>query len=100
MNQDKSADEAYALINRFGLDANARMIAQTLQWRTIGRLARIAVRLGSKNAVLAEIAWWEDCTPLHCAAYRGKANEISMLLVARADPRLRNTQALTAEHLA
>ena len=78
------------------LDVNHQNTSQTIKWRMILSLARLAARHGTTKAVLLEMSTWDGSTALICAAREGKVAEVRVLLAAAADPSLRNRQGLTA----
>ena len=67
----------------------------TLKWKTVFRAARLAVRFGSKKAMLVNFASSMGQTPLHCAARWGNYEACEALVQAGANVNAKDGNGLT-----
>ena len=92
--------DSVRLLIAAGADVNWQLTPRTPKWQGLLCMSRWAARLGTKSALLLELASFGGLTPLMDAAKKGKVAEARELLGATADPTLRTHQGLTALEVA
>ena len=80
---------------------NTAVVPRTLKWKAVYGIARLAVRLGSKNSALVFLAKMRQGSALHFAAYACNVAVVRVLAEeGGADKTARTTSGLTALQLA
>ena len=78
-------------------DINHRMQSKSTKWKMLRGSAKIAVRSGFVNSVLARrLANGPGLTALHYAARRGDVEIVTLLLEAGADPYIKNEMGMNS----
>ena len=98
-NKDADAELVRYLLELPGVRAmiNTQQRACTLKWKAKLLFVRLAVKLGSKKALLLNVNEWSKLTPLITAARNGNAAAMKVLVgEGGADTQLRNARGHTA----
>lgn len=83
----------YLLSKEIQLDVNMRIIPKTLKWKIMRKVARVFVRVSPTKNIskfLQNIADMGGSTALHCAAKRGDAEIVEILLEHGANVEVKN----------
>ena len=72
----------------------------TLKWKILTKIARLAVKLGSKKTLYKQLSSWGGLTPLHAAATTNQLSIAEMLIQQGASCHSKNVEGLTPLELA
>ena len=96
---DDARPEVIRVLIGAAADVNYQQEPSTFAYRSLLKVARLAVHAGSKSALLQAMASWQGWTPLMPAAQSGQVDVVRELIAAKADPSIRNRQGHTAYDL-